>query len=94
MSPKVSIVIPAYNNVQYIEETLQSVLNQSFDDYEVVIADHSSIDGTAEVIARFADHPKVRVLPPHPLAAVRRRTGTVSARRQRVNTSNSFAAMT
>ncbi|MDQ0633323.1 glycosyltransferase involved in cell wall biosynthesis [Arthrobacter pascens] len=66
MSPKVSIVIPAYNNVQYIEETLESVLNQSFDDYEVVIADHSSIDGTAEVIARFADHPKVRVLSPTP----------------------------
>lgn len=66
MSPKVSIVIPAYNNVQYIEETLESVLNQSFDDYEVVIADHSSIDGTAEVIARFADHPKMRVLSPTP----------------------------
>jgi glycosyltransferase involved in cell wall biosynthesis len=66
MSPKVSIVIPAYNNVQYIEETLLSVLNQSFKDYEVVIADHSSIDGTADVIARFADNPKVRVLPPTP----------------------------
>lgn len=66
MSPKVSIVIPAYNNVQYIEETLESVLNQSFEDYEVVIADHSSIDGTAQVIARFADHPKVRVLSPTP----------------------------
>jgi glycosyltransferase involved in cell wall biosynthesis len=66
MSPKVSIVIPAYNNVQYIEETLESVLNQTFEDYEVVIADHSSIDGTAEVIARYADHPKVRVLSPTP----------------------------
>lgn len=66
MSPKVSIVIPAYNNVQYIEETLQSVLNQTFEDYEVVIADHSSIDGTAEVIARYADNPKVRVLTPTP----------------------------
>jgi glycosyltransferase involved in cell wall biosynthesis len=66
MSPKVSIVIPAYNNVQYIEETLKSVLNQSFEDYEVVIADHSSIDGTAEVIARFADNPKLRILPPTP----------------------------
>ena len=66
MSPKVSIVIPAYNNVQYIEETLQSVLNQTFEDYEVVIADHSSIDGTAEMIARFADNPKVRVLTPTP----------------------------
>ncbi|MEW9870120.1 glycosyltransferase family 2 protein [Arthrobacter sp. HS15c] len=66
MSPKVSIVIPAYNNVQYIEETLQSVLNQTFEDYEVVVADHSSIDGTAEVIARFKEHPKVRVLTPTP----------------------------
>lgn len=66
MSPKVSIVIPAYNNVQYIEETLQSVLNQTFEDFEVVIADHSSIDGTADVIARHADHPKVRVLTPTP----------------------------
>lgn len=66
MTPKVSIVIPAYNNVQYIEETLKSVLNQSFKDYEVVIADHSSIDGTADVIARYADHPKVRVLSPTP----------------------------
>lgn len=66
MSPKVSIVIPAYNNVQYIEETLKSVLNQTFDDYEVVIADHSSIDGTAEVIDRFAEHPKLRILSPTP----------------------------
>jgi glycosyltransferase involved in cell wall biosynthesis len=66
MSPEVSIVIPAYNNVQYIEETLRSVLNQTYDDYEVVIADHSSIDGTSEIIARYADHPKLRVLSPTP----------------------------
>lgn len=66
MSPKVSIVIPAYNNVQYIEETLLSVLNQTFQDYEVVIADHSSIDGTGSVIARFTDNPKIRVLTPTP----------------------------
>lgn len=66
MSPKVSIVIPAYNNVHYIAETLDSVLNQTYDDYEVVIADHSSIDGTQEVIDSFRGHPKLRILAPTP----------------------------
>lgn len=62
MTPKVSIVIPAYNNVRYIAETLDSVLNQTYDDYEVVIADHSSVDGTQEVIDRYKGNPKLRIL--------------------------------
>jgi glycosyltransferase involved in cell wall biosynthesis len=62
MTPKVSIVIPAYNNVQYIAETLDSVLNQTYEDYEVVIADHSSVDGTMEVIQRYSGNPKLRIL--------------------------------
>lgn len=66
MTPKVSIVIPAYNNVQYVAETLDSVLNQTYDDYEVVIADHSSVDGTMEVIESYRGHPKLRILSPTP----------------------------
>lgn len=66
MTPKVSIVIPAYNNEQYIAETLRSVLDQDFENYEVVIADHSSNDGTAEIIESFAGHPKLRILEPTP----------------------------
>lgn len=62
MNPKVSVVIPAYNNVQYIAETLDSVLNQTYDDYEVVIADHSSSDGTMDVIETYRDNPKLRIL--------------------------------
>ncbi|MBG0739423.1 glycosyltransferase [Paeniglutamicibacter antarcticus] len=64
MNPKVSVVIPAYNNAHYIAETLDSVLNQTYDDFEVIIADHSSIDGTAEIINKYADHPKIRILSP------------------------------
>lgn len=67
MTPKVSIVIPAYNNVQYIAETLDSVLNQTYEDYEVVIADHSSIDGTMEVIEKYSGHPRLRILSPTPV---------------------------
>lgn len=67
MTPKVSIVIPAYNNVQYIAETLNSVLNQTYDDYEVVIADHSSVDGTGEVIESYSGDTKLRILTPTPV---------------------------
>lgn len=66
MTLKVSIVIPAYNNVRYIAETLDSVLNQTYNDYEVVIADHSSTDGTQAVIDGYKGNPKLRILSPTP----------------------------
>jgi glycosyltransferase involved in cell wall biosynthesis len=66
-TPRVSVVIPAYNNARDIEATLRSVLQQDFEDFEVVIADHCSIDGTAEVIAKFADDQRVRILAPTPI---------------------------
>lgn len=64
--PLVSIVIPAYNNEQYIAETLRSALSQDYAHYEVVVADHSSIDATAEIIAGFAGDPRLRILTPTP----------------------------
>lgn len=62
--PLVSIVIPAYNNEKFIGETLTSVLAQDYPNLEIVIADHSSSDRTSEVIARFAEDPRMRVLSP------------------------------
>lgn len=64
MSPRVSVVIPAFNNADYLHDTLASALNQRYVDYEVVIADHSSDDDTAAVIDRFADDKRLRVLSP------------------------------
>ena len=72
MSPAVSVVIPAYNNAEFIGETVRSVLAQTFDDFEVVIGDHASTDGTWEVLQEFADDPRVRLLQ-HP--GGRRREG-------------------
>ena len=66
MNPRVSVVVPAYNNAQYLAATLDSVLAQDFTDYELVVADHSSSDATAEILGRYASHPKVRVLSPTP----------------------------
>jgi len=58
----VSIVVPTYNNVDFVEETIESILAQTYADFELVIADHSSTDGTWEKLQRFADEPRVTLL--------------------------------
>lgn len=61
VEPRVSIVIPAFNAAPYIEAAVESVLAQTYSDFEVVIADHSSTDGTWEILQRYASHPRVRL---------------------------------
>lgn len=53
MSPKVSVVIPAYNQASYLSETIESVLGQTFQDYEVVVVDDESTDETPTVAQRY-----------------------------------------
>ncbi|MEC5198036.1 glycosyltransferase involved in cell wall biosynthesis [Arthrobacter sp. PL16] len=66
MNPLVSIVIPAFNNEDHIRETLRSVTAQTYENVEIIIADHSSTDGTAAAIDEFSADPRVRVLSPTP----------------------------
>ena len=54
INPLVSVIIPAYNVKQYIKEALDSVINQSYNNIEVLVIDDSSIDSTAEEIKRIA----------------------------------------
>lgn len=57
MSSKLlSIVIPSYNQGQYIRETLESVLAQKSDDVEVLVIDGGSTDNSVEVIKEYEDH--------------------------------------
>lgn len=62
MAVRVSIVIPAYNNARFIEATLDSVLAQTFTDMEVIVADHSSVDGTESLARTYESDPRVRVI--------------------------------
>lgn len=57
--PRVSVVVPAYNNGQYIEATIRSVLAQTWTDFELVVADHSSSDDTWDRLQQFAPDPRV-----------------------------------
>ena len=50
--PTVSVAICLLNSSRFIDETLQSVFAQTFDDYEVVLVDDGSTDGCAEAIER------------------------------------------
>ncbi len=58
--PLVSVIIPAYNHEAYIEECLDSVFNQTFHDFEIVITDDGSTDRTVEKIKRFTD-PRIKL---------------------------------
>ena len=62
MTPKLSLVIPAYNNAEFISETIDSILAQDFQDWELIIADHSSSDGTLAAVERFAADPRISVV--------------------------------
>ena len=62
MRAKVSIVVPAYNNADYIEETMRSILAQSYPELEVVVSDHASTDKTWDLLQQFAGDPRVVLL--------------------------------
>ena len=54
MVPLVSVVLPVYNQENHLEETIESILNQSFQYFELIILDDGSTDGSAQIIRQFA----------------------------------------
>ncbi|KJR45344.1 Glycosyltransferase [Desulfosporosinus sp. I2] len=53
LTPKVSVVIPTYNHARYLPYALDSVINQSYANLEVIVIDDGSTDGTAEVVKPY-----------------------------------------
>lgn len=58
--PKVSVIIPSYNHEKFVAEAIQSVLNQTYPDFEIVITDDGSADNTVNIIKQFTD-PRIRL---------------------------------
>ena len=60
---EISVIMPCYNTEQYVEETLKSVLNQSFKDYDIICLNDGSTDGTLEILKRYQQsYPNIRVI--------------------------------
>ncbi len=55
----VSVIIPNYNHAPYLEERIDSVLNQTYQNFEVIILDDCSTDNSKEVIEKYRKHEKV-----------------------------------
>ena len=52
--PKISVVIPAYNAEIYLSEAIESIINQTFKDFELIIIDDSSVDNSWEIIKKYS----------------------------------------
>ena len=62
MAGLVSIIMPSYNTASYIDESIQSVFNQSYKDWELLIVDDCSTDNTDEVVKLYLDDPRIKYL--------------------------------
>lgn len=60
MPPKVSVLIPTYNYARFLNEAIESVLNQTFTDFELVIVDNNSTDNTKEVVDKYSNDKRLR----------------------------------
>jgi len=59
--PRVSVIVPTYNQVRFLGLTLASILAQTFPDLEVIVVDDGSTDGTADLLKAMRD-PRLRII--------------------------------
>lgn len=55
VKPRVSVIIPTYEHVEFVGAAIQSVLDQRYSDYEIIVIDDGSQDGTQEVVQQFGN---------------------------------------
>jgi glycosyltransferase involved in cell wall biosynthesis len=60
LAPKVSVIVPNYNHAAYLRQRLDSIINQKFQDFEVIVLDDASTDRSREIIQTYVHHPRFR----------------------------------
>lgn len=56
---KVSVIVPNYNHAPYLKQRIDSILNQSYQNFELILMDDCSVDNSKELLLSYKDHPKV-----------------------------------
>lgn len=59
--PLVSVLVTSYNREKYIEFAIESILNQTYENYEIIISDNCSTDNTMELLKKYSDNPKIKI---------------------------------
>jgi glycosyltransferase involved in cell wall biosynthesis len=62
LQPLVSVLLPVYNGEAYVREAIESVLAQDYPNFEFVIAENASTDGTAAIIDQYVSDQRIRVI--------------------------------
>ncbi len=62
MPPRYSVLLPTRNGASLLESCLRSILDQGYEDMELVVSNNASQDGTREILERFAADPRLRVV--------------------------------
>ena len=57
--PRVSVIIPNFNHSKYLTQRIESVINQTYQDFEIILMDDLSSDSSKEIIHQYVNHPKV-----------------------------------
>src|SRR5690606_199560 len=57
----VSVIIPSYNRIRYIEEAISSIESQSYQDYEIIIVDDGSTDGSLALLEDFSKKGRIKL---------------------------------
>ena len=57
--PLISVIIPNYNHAKFLDIRIDSILNQTFRDFELIILDDASTDNSTEIIEKYSNHPQI-----------------------------------
>ncbi|MEA2316491.1 MAG: hypothetical protein QOD44_680 [Solirubrobacteraceae bacterium] len=61
-APAVSVILTSFNQAPYLREAVDSVLGQTFADWELIVVDNGSTDGSHELLREYEGHPRVRLM--------------------------------
>lgn len=56
---KVSVIVPNFNHAPYLEQRIESILNQTWQDFELILLDDCSTDNSRDILSEYCNHPKV-----------------------------------